>query len=317
MAWPPHPALKRHPLPTDERAGTEEGLFTNASPLYRLLQAADVPAAQRLRELAHWNQTSADWLNLLAIEPQGCFAAEVNGLVIGTATTTRFLPSSGPGSFGWVGMVLVDPSFRGRGTGSTLLRRALDYLHRCGVETVKLDATPMGRAVYLKHGFQDECNLERWAGRASSIPAPECAIAPLRAADLAAVAAYDAVAFGADRRSILQAWFQSWPETAVAAWEGPRLAGYALARRGTNYFHAGPIVCDKPETGRALVARVFQSIAGQPMILDFFTENAWVRELAKQAGLTHQRPLVRMCQGPNTAPGRREKIVAIAGPEVG
>ncbi|MGD0090446.1 MAG: GNAT family N-acetyltransferase [Planctomycetota bacterium] len=304
---------------------------TNPAPLYRLLLAADLPAAQRLRELAHWNQTGADWLNLLALEPQGCFAAEVNGLVIGTATTTRFLPDSGPGSFAWVGMVLVDPGFRGQGTGSTLLRRALDYLRGCGVETIKLDATPPGRALYLKHGFQDECNLERWAGQACSLPAPACALAPLSGADLAAAAAYDALAFGANRHSILQAWFQSWPEAAVAAWEGQRLAGYALARRGANYCHAGPLVCDSPETGRALLARVLQTIAGQPVIIDLFSENAWVRELAAQAGLRRQRELVRMSNLQSVAQssglrrepeacataGQRPRIAASAGPEVG
>ncbi|MCY3021404.1 MAG: GNAT family N-acetyltransferase [Planctomycetota bacterium] len=159
-------------------------------PLCRLLQTADLRAAQRLRELAHWNQTDQDWLNLLAMEPQGCFAAEVNGVAIGTATTTRFLPASGPGSFGWVGMVLVHPDFRGHGIGSTLLRRAIDYLRACGVETVKLDATPLGRPVYLKHGFLDECSLERWQGMAGPMQAPSRATRPLAASDLASVIAY-------------------------------------------------------------------------------------------------------------------------------
>ena len=289
-----------------------------AKPLYRLLQAADLPAAQRLREFAHWNQTGQDWLNLLAMEPRGCFAAEVDGQVIGTATTTRFLPDAGPGSFGWVGMVLVHPEFRGHGVGSALLQQACAYLRACGVETIKLDATPLGQPVYLKHGFQAECSLERWAGtvvpRASS---PLSAIAPLTASDLASVAACDEPAFGANRRSILQTWLQSWPERALAAWDGPRLAGYALARRGTNYNQAGPIVCDEPEAGRALLARVLDLLAGQPMILDIFSENARVSELAAEAGLTLQRPLMRMYQGPNTAPGQRHKVIAIAGPEVG
>ena len=311
------------------------------APSFRLLQAADVPAAQRLREFAHWNQTGQDWLNLLAMEPQGCFAAEVNGQVIGTATTTRFQPASGPGSFGWVGMVLVHPEFRGQGVGSALLRKACDYLHGCGVETIKLDATPMGQPVYLKLGFRAECSLERWAGtveqavsllstsQAVSLPLPSQAgqpapqlpagprIAPLTASGVASVTAYDALAFGADRGAILRRWSQCWPECAIAAWEEQRLAGYALARRGTNYHQAGPIVCEGPEAGQALLTRMFQLLAGQAVIIDILSENTWVREWVANAGLLMQRPLTRMYQGPNTAPGRRERIVAIAGPEVG
>ena len=313
------------------------------TPRYRLLQAADVPAAQRLRELAHWNQTDQDWLNLLAVEPHGCFAAEIAGQVIGTVTTTRFLPDSGPGSFGWIGMLLVDPEFRGQGIGSTLLQRAIDHLRGSGVETVKLDATPMGRVVYLKHGFQDEYGLERWAGRpiadwglpigdcGSSIRTAKDAAQPIRNPqseirheDLPAVLAYDTAAFGADRRSIVQAWFQSWPERTIAVWEGSRLAGYALARRGARYQQAGPIVCDTPgagtagpDAGQALLARVFQLAAGQEVIIDILSENAWVRELVQRAGLVQQRTLTRMYQGPNATPGRPQSIVALAGPEVG
>lgn len=309
---------------------------SSVAPLFRALRAADVPAAQALRELAHWNQTDQDWLNLLASEPQGCFAAEVAGQVIGTVTTTRFLPGSGAGSCGWIGMLLVDPGFRGRGIGSTLLARAIGYLRGCGVETVKLDATPMGRAVYLKHGFRDEYGLERWAGRPIAdwgLPIGNCgsstrtmdhAAQPTRSPqskirneDLPAVVAYDAAAFGADRRSIVQAWFQSWPERALAVWEGSRLAGYALARRGARYQQAGPIVCNTPEAGQALLAGMFGLLAGQEVIIDILSENAWVRELLQRAGLVQQRTLTRMCQGPNAKPGQPQRIVALAGPEVG
>jgi len=50
----------------------------------------------------------------------------------------------------------------------------------------------------------------------------------LAEADLPAVAAYDTLAFGADRRGILQAWFRSWPENALAMWEGQRLGGIPI-----------------------------------------------------------------------------------------
>ena len=298
------------------------------APIYRRLQEADLPAAQRLRELAHWNQTGQDWLSLLAMEPQGCFAAEVNGLVVGTVTTTRFHPEKGPGSFGWVGMLLVHPDFRCRGIGTALLYTACDYLRGGGVETIKLDATPLGQPTYLKGGFQVECNLERWAGTPSprgrgqgeglqAASLPLSAVSPLTPPDLAPLAGLDKLAFGAKRHAILQRWFRNWPERAIAVREGQRLAGFALARRGANYSQAGPIVCDGQEAGRALLERTLQLFAGQPLILDIFSENTWVRDFVAAAGLSLQRPLVRMYWGPNSAPGQRQKVVAIAGPEVG
>src|ERR671927_1874790 len=110
----------------------------------RLLGVADLPAAMRLKESAGWNQTEADWLRLLSLEPRGCFAATAEGgRLVGTVTTTTY-----GGELAWVGMVLVDPSLRRRGIASRLMGAALSYLDGEGIETVKLDATPDGRHVY-------------------------------------------------------------------------------------------------------------------------------------------------------------------------
>ena len=49
-----------------------------ASPAVRIraMMLADVPAAQRLREQAGWNQADADWEWLLAWEPDGCLPSQ-------------------------------------------------------------------------------------------------------------------------------------------------------------------------------------------------------------------------------------------------
>jgi hypothetical protein len=56
----------------------------------RLLTEGDVEAALTLQRPEGWNQTERDWSRLLQLEPAGCFAAEVNGRVIGTVTTTTY-----------------------------------------------------------------------------------------------------------------------------------------------------------------------------------------------------------------------------------
>src|SRR5207248_11680694 len=97
----------------------------------RRLVSDDVAAVLRLRDLAGWNQTRADVLRLLVLEPEGCFAACDGGRVIGTATATDYGTA-----LGWVGMVLVDPEFRRRGVATALMGAALDHLRRRGVTTV-------------------------------------------------------------------------------------------------------------------------------------------------------------------------------------
>src|SRR6185436_6961512 len=112
---------------------------------------SDIPAALRLKELAHWNQTENDWLRLLRLEPSGCFCATIDGEVVATTTTTTY-----GHELAWIGMVLVDPTCRQMGIATRLMQVAMEYLSKAGIMTIKLDATPAGRGVYEKLGFKEE-----------------------------------------------------------------------------------------------------------------------------------------------------------------
>src|SRR5207245_1664402 len=97
----------------------------------RLLRPTDVPQAMRLKEAAGWNQTEDDWRRMLDLEPEGCFGIEQEGRLVATTTTICY------GSrLAWIGMVLTDPEFRGRGLASRLMRRALEYLDSRGMEWI-------------------------------------------------------------------------------------------------------------------------------------------------------------------------------------
>ncbi|MDF2959371.1 MAG: putative acetyltransferase, partial [Paenibacillus sp.] len=128
-------------------------------PAIRQLTEDDIPFAMELKNIAGWNQVEADWQGYLELEPEGCFLAEVNGRKAGTATAIRYGTKAG-----WIGMVLVHPDLRRYGIGKALLNRTIDYLKGLGVECIKLDATPMGKTVYVPLGFTDEYELERYQG---------------------------------------------------------------------------------------------------------------------------------------------------------
>jgi len=290
------------------------------APTYRPLTAADIPGAQRLRELAQWNQTGRDWENLLNFDASGCFAAEMGGRLVGTATTTRFTPRSGPGSLGWIGMVLVDPESRRHGIGSTLLKKCIAHLQSAGVETIKLDATPMGRPVYEKLNFIAEYALERWQGTARTLPPPwlhGVKLAPIAASDLAALAAYDTPVSGPNRSAVIDAFWKDAPEISVVARSEDAITGYALSRRGSKFHQIGPVVAESPAIAEALLIELLRKLDGTPVIIDLLTANPWTAPIAQCCGLHSQRPFMRMALGPNTSPGRPESILAICCPELG
>src|SRR5690606_6327999 len=112
--------------------------------LYRPMVSGDIPAGLSLCRAAGWNQTAEDWNLFLKLSPKGCcVAVDDEGQVRGTVTTVRY-----EDHFSWIGMVLVDPSHQRRGIGIQLLREALHVLGDEG--TIKLDATPAGRTVYVQ-----------------------------------------------------------------------------------------------------------------------------------------------------------------------
>src|SRR5437667_10563558 len=100
----------------------------------RAMTEADLALGMRLKRQNGWNQLEADWQRLLALEPDGCFVAEADGVGVGTAGTCVFGPVA------WIAMVLVDAERRKQGIGTALMKHTLTYLDRRGVRSVRLDA---------------------------------------------------------------------------------------------------------------------------------------------------------------------------------
>jgi len=246
--------------------------------LIRPLRASDIPAAMRLKEAAGWNQTEHDWRNLLELEPEGCFVLECDGVVASTATCICY-----GRELAWIGMVLTAPEFRGRGFARRLMERALEFLRARGVAWIKLDATDMGRPLYLKLGFQDEAPIERWAREPFAGPVE----APPVASGLAVEEALDREAFGADRRHVLQR---------LARWEAVSLpgAGYAMGRPGSIAFYFGPCVCRSPQAARSLLSYFLARHPQQTVFWDILPGNRAALRLAEEFGFRRRRQLVRM-----------------------
>ena len=98
-------------------------------------------------------------------------------------------------------------------------------------------------------------------------------IRPMTAADIAAVAAYDARAFGTDRAHILRALFEgNSAGCVVAAWDGT-VRGYALSRAGARARHLGPLVADDPDTADILARAALQYHHGTEALMDVVATN--------------------------------------------
>ena len=282
----------------------------------RVMTRADIPAGMRLKEIAGWNQTVGDWQRFLDASQEGCFVAEIGGTVCGTAATIPF-----EGRFAWVGMVLVDPAHRGHGIGTRLLNEAIAYLDQARITAIKLDATPAGKPIYERLGFQTEYEVERWMLRR---PARALAAKLLTPADPGMPAALverviqaDREVFGADRSMLLRSIHNANPELTDGLWNAGAIEAYSLGRRGSFADHLGPWVAANEESARPMLERFLSRSLREAVVVDCSMVRPFPKRLLEEFGFTHSRRLTRMYRGANRFPGRPDLLCAILGPEFG
>lgn len=278
---------------------------------FRPMSPEDIPAGLFLCRHAGWNQLAGDWEVFLRASPKGCkVAIDDTNQVIGTVTTIRYQKH-----FSWIGMVLVDPKVRRQGIGTKLLNEALQILK--DEETVKLDATPLGREVYLPLGFVDEYALSRM--QLTSVDhhkLPPSTATPMSDDDFSHLQSLDEKIFGADRSVLLKWMLRNAPHLAFITRDDDAINGFCFGRRGYHFTHIGPVVAGNVSSAMNLVSAAIKNCSN-PVILDIPHHtpewNNWISSI----GFTEQRPFIRMYKGTNSYPGIPKKQFAILGPEFG
>ena len=272
----------------------------------------DVHAGLILCRAAGWNQTAEDWDLFLKLSPKGCgVAVDDDGLVRGTVATLRY-----DDHFSWIGMVLVDPAMQRQGIGIRLLREALQILSE--EDTVKLDATPAGRKIYLQLDFADEYPIGRMEARKVSADMLRGSTAkPLQQKDLPFLLERDRRVFGAARGKVLDAIFRRAPQLAFFEEDEGGIKGYCFGRRGHYFTHIGPVVADDVDAARNVVSAALRNCVGSAVVVDALQHTGEWEEWLMSLGFRLQRPLMRMYRGTNAWPGIPAEQFAILGPEFG
>jgi GNAT superfamily N-acetyltransferase len=276
----------------------------------REMTFGDIPVGLDLCRASGWNQTERDWRYFLMAAPHGALAAVERGLVIGTVATLPY------GPFAWVSMVLVNPAARGRGIGTLLLDRGLSLVS--DPAAARLDATPAGEPIYRRLGFRGEYRLARlFLDLRRRDGSALTGARPLSRADWPALLETDTHAFGASRARLLERLASEAPEYGWVAERRGRLSGYLLGRHGHLREHLGPLVADSAATARLLLGACLAAHPDRDFFIDVPDDQETWRACLDRLGFRIERPFLRMCRGPLTAPGQPSKVYAITGPEFG
>jgi GNAT superfamily N-acetyltransferase len=251
------------------------------------LAVDDLDQAVGLSTAAGWNQPLDDWRLFLRIAPAGAFAAAADGRIVGTAIGVDY------GGFAWIAMMLVDPAFRGCGLGGRLLEAALESLP--ANLPVRLDATPLGRPLYRRYGFELETTLSRFVVNRAFTPKPDAhAVRPLTIADLPLAIERDREIFGGVRAAVLDWSFCSASCYAHVAPSADGAIQYCFGRRGRLFDQIGPVVAGGAAVAHALVHTACAAANGRPIAVDAFDLQSAFTAGLRERGFVVERPFFRM-----------------------
>ncbi|MAM57800.1 MAG: GNAT family N-acetyltransferase [Salinicola sp.] len=186
--------------------------------------------------------------------------------------------------FAMIGMMMTAPRLQTLGAGRWLLDR---ILADCGGRDLRLNATRAAYRLYESAGFVPVATIHQRQGIVREGPLPEvvsaCPVRTLQASDQAALRALDQMAFGAERRAVLDALFAV-SEGTVAVRDGAP-AGFALIRDFGRGRVIGPVVAEDEAMATALIAPLLRRHVGQFLRIDTLCDSPTFFAFLDAAGL--------------------------------
>ncbi len=255
----------------------------------RLFTANDREDLLSLSEESGWNQLWPDWERIIKLCPEWVFGAEIPGKgLVATSTVMTYGDECG-----WMGMVLVRKSCRGRGLGKLIFEKALETAKDRGIRHIGLDAVDQGRPLYLKYGFVDTCHVSRWSG--SLKIGPKVLSDHVGEADWPGIIDLDYRHSGVDRTALLR---RLAGEPDVCCWvcrDGSGVVGYGILRPGREAWQLGPVVVHSDDAFSKILSTAAHFLDGRPVFIDVF--HLGVEARVKAMGLKRIRVLTRMFHG--------------------
>lgn len=279
----------------------------------RMLTIGDLEQAISLSMAEGWNQTQEDWRLLIENPYNICLAAEYDNRVIGTSTALNHSDN-----VAWIGMVLVDKSFRGQGIGKMLMSSIIEKL--VYFESVKLDATPAGLTLYRKLGFVDDYLIDRMVNPAvkkTVLTDQNNEAVKLGCKDYSTVLKKDQKVFGTARSYLIGKLYSAYPEKAFILKRKRGPFSYLFGRDGMRYNYLGPLIATSDKSARILIGKALESLTNQAVVLDVLQDKKNLISWLESIGFQKQRHFTRMYLHSNSHQGIVKNYYLISGPEYG
>jgi GNAT superfamily N-acetyltransferase len=253
---------------------------TTTPPVFTRLNRSQVHLLLEWAALEGWNPGLHDADLFYDADPEGFYGFfDGNDLIAGGA-----LVSYGS-AFGFMGLFIVKPEYRGTGIGRELwyLRRDLLLNRLSPGAPIGMDGVVSMQAFYSKGGFQLAFKDERYEITGATLERHPY-VMPLQASDINPLLKMDLLCFGYDRSGFLQAWLKQSGTKVFQYGTGDAFNGFAVMRKALSGWKIGPLFAASATAANALLEACMDAVPGDKLYLDTPGSNPAARELALRHG---------------------------------
>jgi GNAT superfamily N-acetyltransferase len=250
----------------------------------RRMTRADVDLAIEWAAAEGWNPGLHDAHCFHAADPDGFLIACLCNEPVGCISVVAY-----DDSFGFLGLYIVRPEFRGKGYSMQLWKAGMAYL---GGRNVGLDGVVAQQANYKKSGFHLAYRNIRYEGVGqTTMPS---GMTDLSAIPFDALCAYDSARFPVPRTRFLHEWLTQPDAIGYAVLNAGRLSGYGLLRPCRRGYKIGPLFADDVGTADRLLCALRSRAQGTPTYFDVPEMNSAAVMLAERYGMVKVFETARM-----------------------
>lgn len=256
------------------------------SRLIRTLDSDEVETLVGWAAAEGWNPGIGDAAAFRTADPEGFLGAFVEGEIVAGISAVAY-----GDSFGFIGLYICRPEFRGQGHGKAVWDAGME---RLGNRTIGLDGVPEQQANYSAMGFSKAYETTRMTG----VPpvADEGGITDISLDVSSELRALDHQCFPGPRDRFLATWLAP-PRHSLAAVEDGRLVGYGVVRACGEGHKVGPLFAESDAVALRLLAAL-AGRAGGPVQVDVPMGQGAFHEALGGAGMVPGFSTARMYRGP-------------------
>lgn len=217
-----------------------------------------------------WNPSPDDAEAFFAADPEGFIGCFIDGELASGISAVAY-----GDTFGFIGLYITKPDFRGRGYGLKVWNAGIA---RLSGRTIGLDGVPAQQANYEKMGFRQSYRSARWSGTIQG-HAPVAHMAKAISQDFLEILPFDNFYFPGDRSSFLSHWLAPPRQTFVARQDG-RVTGYVVMRACLEGCKIGPLFAADVLIAQSLLNACGRATGSSRIHLDVpDTQDEFIRHL--------------------------------------